>query len=312
MPGKVKMAGMPLPLRTGNKLRMPVPGLSREPVCLNGAWQLKDGEWLLPGAPFGLMGILNLTPDSFYDGGRNLADGRYMPRVGEMLSAGADIIDLGAESTRPGALPLSPDSEQKNLMPALVALSGKYPDAVFSIDTYHAGTAALALEAGAQIINDISACRHDPGLEDVLVQYRPGYVLMHSGDSPPDMQANPQYENVIDDLLDFFETNLSRLVRRGLPEACIVLDPGIGFGKNLAHNLSIFQNIERFKIFGRPLLLGLSMKSFLGSLLEIPLAERGPATMLATALMWKKGVFWHRVHDVSGAAAGLSLACSLQ
>ena len=278
---------------------------------MNGSWQLKDGRQLLTQCPFGLMGIVNLTSDSFFDGGRYLSEGGCVSLVGEMLSTGANIIDLGAESTRPGARPLSPLCEQKKLLPMLNILSRHYPDAVISVDTYHASTAALALEAGAQIINDISACQYDLSLMDVLAQYKPGYVLMHSRGRSAVMQDNPRYENVIDEIMLFFETNLSRLVRNGLPESCIVLDPGIGFGKNLAHNLSIFRHMEKFKKFGRPLLIGLSMKSFLGQLLDIPLEKRGPATMLATVLMWKKGVFWHRVHDIAGAVTALTLASNL-
>lgn len=279
---------------------------------MKACWYLSDGSKLLPKCPFGLMGIVNLTPDSFYDGGKNLVDGSYLSLVGEMISVGADIIDLGAESTRPGAAPISSASEQDRLLPALDILSKSYPDAIFSIDTYHASTAALAMENGAHIINDISACSYDPALVDVLAQYKPGYVLMHSQGRPSYMQNNPRYENIIDDMMFFFEEKLSNLFRSGLPENRIVLDPGIGFGKNLAHNLSIFQNMDQFKKFGRPILLGLSMKSFFGQLMGLPLEKRGPVTMIAMALMWEKGVFWHRVHDIEEAGKALALACRMQ
>ncbi|MDY0259702.1 MAG: dihydropteroate synthase [Desulfovibrio sp.] len=254
------------------------------------------------------MGIVNLTPDSFYDGGVH-----HMPPAGLehaliLLEQGADILDLGAESSRPGAAELPPDEEIQRLAPVLMGLRHQAPWATVSVDTYHAATAAAVLEQGAVIINDISACAFDPGLLDVLVQYKPGYVLMHSQGRPQTMQHNPRYEDVRREVREFFERNLARLVRAGLPEDRIVLDPGIGFGKTLAHNLELLAHPEDWLGFGRPVLMALSMKSVFGGLLSLPPARRGAATVAATALLRARGIFWHRVHHVADARQALAVA----
>ena len=271
-------------------------------------WYVKGGRALKTPSPFGVMGIVNLTPDSFYDGGVH-----HMPPAGlehalTLLEQGADILDLGAESSRPGAAELPPDEEIQRLAPVLMGLRHQAPWATVSVDTYHAATAAAVLEQGAVIINDISACAFDPGLLDVLVQYKPGYVLMHSQGRPQTMQHNPRYEDVRREVREFFECNLARLVRAGLPEDRIVLDPGIGFGKTLAHNLELLAHPEDWLGFGRPVLMALSMKSVFGGLLSLPPARRGAATVAATALLRARGIFWHRVHHVADARQALAVA----
>ena len=271
-------------------------------------WYVKGGRALKTPSPFGVMGIVNLTPDSFYDGGVH-----HMPPAGlehalTLLEQGADILDLGAESSRPGAAELPPDEEIQRLAPVLMGLRHQAPWATVSVDTYHAATAAAVLEQGAVIINDISACAFDPGLLDVLVQYKPGYVLMHSQGRPQTMQHNPRYEDVRREVREFFECNLARLVRAGLPEDRIVLDPGIGFGKTLAHNLELLAHPEDWIGFGRPVLMALSMKSVFGGLLSLPPARRGAATVAATALLRARGIFWHRVHHVADARQALAVA----
>ena len=274
-------------------------------------WYVKGGRALKTPSPFGVMGIVNLTPDSFYDGGVH-----HMPPAGLehaliLLEQGADILDLGAESSRPGAAELPPDEEIQRLAPVLMGLRHQAPWATVSVDTYHAATAAAVLEQGAVIINDISACAFDPGLLDVLVQYKPGYVLMHSQGRPQTMQHNPRYEDVRREVREFFERNLARLVRAGLPEDRIVLDPGIGFGKTLAHNLELLAHPEDWLGFGRPVLMALSMKSVFGGLLSLPPARRGAATVAATALLRARGIFWHRVHHVADARQALAVATAL-
>ena len=271
-------------------------------------WYVKGGRALKTPSPFGVMGIVNLTPDSFYDGGMH-----HMPPAGldhalTLLEQGADILDIGAESSRPGAAELPPDEEIQRLAPVLMGLCRQAPWATVSVDTYHAATAAAVLEQGAVIINDISACAFDPGLLDVLVQYKPGYVLMHSQGRPETMQHNPRYEDVRREVREFFERNLARLVRAGLPEDRIVLDPGIGFGKTLAHNLELLAHPEDWLGFGRPVLMALSMKSVFGGLLSLPPARRGAATVAATALLRARGIFWHRVHHVADARQALAVA----
>lgn len=274
-------------------------------------WVVAGGKALAPATPFGVMGILNLTPDSFYDGGRHATGEAAARQARALRDAGADMLDLGAESSRPGARPLAAGEEGGRLLPVLRAVRSEMPELPVSVDTVHAATAAAALDLGARVINDVSACAVDPELTDVLAQYRPGYVLMHSQGRPPDMQAQPHYEDVCLEVRRFFARELDRLVAAGLPEDRIVLDPGIGFGKTLAHNLALLAHAGDFLEFGRPLLVGLSMKSLFGGLLGLPVEERGPATQTASALLWERGVLWHRVHDVAGVKGALRLAAAI-
>ena len=224
----------------------------------------------------------------------------------------AALLDLGAESSRPGARSLSADEELRRLLPVLCRLRAVASGVCISVDTYHAATADAVLHCGASVINDISGCVYDPALLDVLVQHRPGYVLMHRQGRPATMQNAPRYDDVRRDVMEFFDQMLNRLVRAGLPEDRIVLDPGIGFGKTLEHNLALLAHAEEWLTFGRPVLMGLSMKSLFGDLLGLPVARRGAVTQTATALLWQKGIFWHRVHDVAAARQGLTLAAALR
>lgn len=257
------------------------------------------------------MGIMNLTPDSFYDGGRLQGVQCALAHAEKLLKSGADILDLGAESTRPGSAALSPQVEKNRLLPVFLAIRNEFPDAIISIDTWHAETARFFLSMGAAIINDVSACLWDEALGEVLADTKPGYVLMHSQGRPAFMQKMPHYENVVDEARFFFQQALDRLASLGLPEENIVLDPGIGFGKNLAHNLALMANMEVFLEFGRPLLAGISMKSWLGNLLDMGLNERSYPTATASALLWQKGVFWHRIHEPWIVRPALELACAL-
>ena len=278
-----------------------------------------DRHWLLRGgralcvSPFCVMGIVNLTPDSFYDGGAHAMPEAAVSHALGLLEQGAHILDLGAESTRPGARELAPEEEQARLLPVLRGLreAPQGREAALSIDTYKAATARLALEAGADIINDISACAFDPALRDVLVEYKPGYVLMHCRGRPADMQADPGYTDVMDEVVHFFERELAGLCAAGLPEKSIVLDPGIGFGKRLEDNLALLRGIPRLCSLGRPLLIGLSMKSLFGDLPGLAPERRGVATQIATALSAVKGALLHRVHDVAGALDALRLAYAM-
>ncbi|WP_301194213.1 dihydropteroate synthase, partial [uncultured Desulfovibrio sp.] len=258
-----------------------------------------------------VMGILNLTPDSFYDGGRHATGEAALGQAQALHDAGADMLDIGAESSRPGARPLAPGEELARLAPVLRAVRERMPGIPVSVDTVHAATAAAALDMGAVVINDVSACGVDPELTDVLADRKPGYVLMHSQGRPPDMQAAPRYADVCREVRRFFERELNRLVAAGLPEDRIVLDPGIGFGKTMAHNLALLAHADEFLAFGRPLLVGLSMKSLFGDLLGLPVGERGAATQTASALLWERGVCWHRVHDVAAVRGALRLAAAL-
>lgn len=251
------------------------------------------------------MGILNTTPDSFYDGGLYADADAALVHARKLLYDGADIIDIGAESTRPGAYPVSAAEESRRLIPALRLIKDAFGNALISVDTRNSVTAMQALEAGAHIINDVSAFRHDPAMLDVLVQYKPGYVLMHSQGDPLTMQNNPSYDDVVDEVAAFFETRLSALAKAGLPEDRVVLDPGIGFGKKLEHNLALMQAGKRFAELGRPLLAGVSNKSLFGELHGLDIACRREATRKAIRLMAARGYNWHRVHDIEGAKTAL-------
>lgn len=275
-------------------------------------WRVLGGRALPASAPFGIMGIVNVTPDSFFDGGEHMQVEQAVAHALRLRDEGADMLDLGAESSRPGARSLSADEELRRLLPVLCRLRAVASGICISVDTYHAATADAVLHCGASVINDISGCVYDPALLDVLVQHRPGYVLMHRQGRPATMQNAPRYDDVRCDVMEFFDQMLNRLVRAGLPEDRIVLDPGIGFGKTLEHNLTLLAHAEEWLTFGRPVLMGLSMKSLFGDLLGLPVARRGAVTQTATALLWQKGIFWHRVHDVAAARQGLTLAAALR
>ncbi|SNR80883.1 Dihydropteroate synthase [Humidesulfovibrio mexicanus] len=282
-------------------------------------WTIAGGRVLGP-APFLLAGIINATPDSFYDGGRHLAPAAAVSQGVRLAGDGAHILDVGGESTRPGAAEVPLEGELQRVVPVvreLAAISGRQVDGlagtfpVVAVDTYKAGVAAAALEAGALIVNDVSACRFDPALLDVVAQLKPGYVLMHSQGEPRTMQNDPRYGDVVDDICAFFDERLAVLVRAGLPEDRIVLDPGIGFGKVLEHNLAVLQSIERFGKFGRPLYMGLSNKSLWGTLLGLGPQERLQATAVATALLVARGVLVHRVHEVAPALQAARVAMAM-
>ncbi len=270
-------------------------------------WRLGRGMRLACDASR-IAGIVNVTPDSFYDGGRH-ADAAVAVAHGLSLADdGADMLDVGGESTRPGAAPVSLEEELRRVVPVVAGLVAARPSVPVAVDTYKAGCAAAALDAGAVAVNDVSACAFDPGLRDVVAQYRPGYVLMHSLGRPDTMQDDPRYGDVVEDILAFFEERMAMLVRAGLPEEHIVLDPGIGFGKRTEHNLDILRRLDRFASLGRPLYLGISNKSVFGAVLALPVEKRNLATAVLSALCAARGARIHRVHDVAGVTAALRLA----
>jgi dihydropteroate synthase len=258
-----------------------------------------------------VAGIVNVTPDSFFDGGRHPDTDTAVAHGRRLAAEGADILDVGGESTRPGAPPVPLEVELARVVPVVRELAAAFPAIPVSVDTTKAGCAVAALAVGAAIVNDISACSFDPGLLDVLVGHQPGYVLMHGQGRPETMQRDPRYGDVVEDILAFFEDRLAWLVRSGLSEDRVVLDPGIGFGKRTEHNLAILRRLDRFLVLGRPLYLGLSNKSLFGALLDLPVGERGTATAVASVLAAARGARIHRVHDVAGVARALRLAAAL-
>lgn len=272
----------------------------------NITWTLKGGTVLGP-APFFVAGIVNVTPDSFYDGGKHEKPESGFEHGLALSSQGAHILDIGGESTRPYADKVSVDQEMERVIPVIRALVAHGVPSVISVDTYKAPVAAAALDAGAAILNDVSAFEFDPELLDVIGQYKPGYVLMHSKGRPEIMQDAPEYSDVIDEMLAFFESKLEALDKVGLPREHIVLDPGIGFGKTLDHNLTILREIKRFETFGLPLYMGLSNKSIWQGLLGLEVGERQNATQAATAILAAKGVPIHRVHEVKTTCQTLTI-----
>lgn len=269
-------------------------------------WTVKEGRAIGP-ALFLIVGILNFTPDSFFDGGSYFDGDKALERASLLMNQGADIIDIGGESTRPFSETVDVETEKIRVLPVLKKILEKHPLANISIDTYKAEVAAFSLDSGAEIINDVSACRYDPGLMDVLAQYKPGYVLMHARGNPRTMQNSPEYDDVVGEINSFFEERLTMLVKKGLPEDRIVIDPGIGFGKTLEHNLEIMRRVEEFHCFGLPLYFGLSNKSVWGSLLGLNPEQRGQATQVALSLMAARGVAIHRVHDVRSTVNSLEI-----
>ena len=246
-----------------------------------------------------IMGILNVTPDSFSDGGKYVSTDKALKHVEQMLVEGADIIDIGGYSSRPGAKHISEDEELNRVIPKLEAIQKNFPEVIISIDTFRARVADEALQRNVEIINDISAFSMDPKLLEVLQKYKPCYVLMHMQGTPQTMQKNPTYNNVVKDIVKFMVEKIKKLRRIGVYD--IRVDPGFGFGKTPEHNKEIFENIEAFVNLGYPVLVGISRKSWLQKI-----ANTGPLNLssIMGAMHWellKRGVKILRVHDVAEA-----------
>ena len=247
-----------------------------------------------------IMGILNVTPDSFYDGGRYSSVDAALKRAEQMLEEGADIIDVGGESTRPGSDPVPLDEELRRVIPVVEAIKKRFPEAVVSVDTYKARVAEEALGLGVEMINDVSAARFDSAMADVVVEHRCVFVLMHMQGRPKDMQKNPSYIDVVSEVKEFLTERKDYLVEKGLPEDLVVVDPGIGFGKRLEDNLKLISHLDTFSEVA-PVLIGPSRKSFIGMILDLPLEERLEGTLSAVAISVFKGARIVRVHDVKEA-----------
>ncbi len=246
-----------------------------------------------------IMGILNLTPDSFYDGGKYLDAGMAAKAVEKMLNDGADIIDIGGYSSRPGATHISPEEEEARVIPVLKDLTKAFPHTLFSIDTFRASIAEKAVEAGARMINDISAGELDEAMFSTVAKLQVPYILMHMKGTPRNMQKNPRYENIIEEIKSFFEKKISRLNAMGVEQ--IIIDPGFGFGKTLEDNYLLLHRLGEFKNLGYPLLAGISRKSMLYKALDITPSEALHATAGAHMLALLNGASYLRVHDVKEA-----------
>jgi dihydropteroate synthase len=253
------------------------------------------------------MGIINVTPDSFSDGGCYQDEVSIVAQADALVAAGADLLDVGGESTRPFAQPVSEIEELRRVIPAIQAIRRKYSLPI-SIDTCKAEVARQALMAGADMINDISALRHDPAMIELLRTTEVPVVIMHMQGTPGDMQVEPVYQDVVAEILDFFRERLDWLQGQGVDRRRIILDPGIGFGKTLIHNLLILKNLSAFSSLGQPILLGHSRKRFLGEITDRQVDERDFATAVVSALAVTKGISIVRVHDVSSSRQAIQIA----
>jgi len=254
-----------------------------------------------------IMGVLNVTPDSFSDGGRFFDPGEAVARGLEMVKDGADLLDIGGESTRPGAVPVDAEEELRRILPVITGLRAASTVPI-SIDTMKARVAAAAMAAGADIINDISGLQHDPDMARVAAGTGAGLVLMHLRGTPRTMQDRPEYTHVVGEVQARLEAACGEALAAGVALESLALDPGIGFGKTLEHNLALLRALPAFQIHGRPVLLGVSRKSFLGQLLGCtgPTAREAPTTAL-TAWSRQHGVRILRVHAVKENAQALRM-----
>jgi len=255
------------------------------------------------------MGIVNVTPDSFSDGGLYLDADAAVAHGHELSREGADIVDVGGESTRPGAAAVGADEERRRTEPVVAALAG--PGATVSIDTSKVAVAAAALDAGAAIVNDVTAFVAEPGLADLCADRGCGVVLMHMQGTPRTMQANPAYGDVVDDVKAFLAARVEFAIARGVAEDAIWVDPGIGFGKTLEHNLELLRRLGELRVLGRPILIGTSRKSFLGNLSGREASERLGGTIASNVLALENGAEVFRVHDAREVRQALIVAEAL-
>lgn len=257
-----------------------------------------------------VMGIVNVTPDSFSDGGRFVDQEAAIQHGLRLVEQGADILDVGGESTRPRAETVSVEEEIRRVVPVIETL-GTRTTVPISIDTMKPEVARAAVQAGAVIVNDVAANRSDPEMWKVVAESGAGYVAMHMQGTPQTMQENPTYENVVREVNDFFGERLQKLSCCGVQPEQIVLDPGIGFGKTLEHNLQLLRELRVFTRWERPLLLGVSRKSFMGRLLGATVTERLPASLACSVWAVQSGVQIIRTHDVSETKQALRMAEAL-
>jgi len=244
-----------------------------------------------------VMGVLNVTPDSFSDGGKYYSLDRAVDRGVQMSEQGADIIDIGGESTRPFSKRVSAQEETDRVVPVIEALS-KMVDVPISVDTYKGEVARYALDAGASMINDISALRFDASLGSLAAQRGVPVILMHMKGTPENMQKDPKYDDVVGEISQFLADAVARAKEYGIAEDLVVVDPGIGFGKTFDHNLVILRDLQRFQALQRPILVGTSNKSFIGHVLDRPVDQRSVGTMATVAVSVLNGAHIVRVHNV--------------
>ncbi len=266
-------------------------------------WRARSIHFRFP-RPTLVMGIVNVTPDSFSDGGRFLDTAAAVRHGLELARQGADILDVGGESTRPGASPVPEPEELHRVLPVIAALA-RQTQVPISIDTYKPAVAEAAIAEGAVIVNDVGAAHADPAMAALVARTGAGYVAMHMQGSPETMQLQPEYADVVGTVHQFFRETLERLGRAGVEAGQVALDVGIGFGKTLAHNLELLGRMHAFTELERPILLGVSRKSFVGQITGAALADRLPGSLAATCLAVDGGVAAVRTHDVAGTVQAL-------
>jgi dihydropteroate synthase len=258
------------------------------------------------GRMYTIMGVVNVTPDSFSDGGVFDDDVAAIAHAHRLISEGATIVDVGGESTRPGAAPVPVEEELERVIPVVAGISG----AQISIDTMKIEVAEAALDAGAGYVNDVTAFRHDPDMAALVADRQVDCCLMHMLGEPRTMQDDPRYDDVVDDVKAFLEQRMAFAVKAGVREERIQLDPGIGFGKTLEHNLELLARLGELTTLGRPIVIGTSRKSFLGRLTGRDVTERVPATVATSVIAFERGARVFRVHDVAPTADALAVAAA--
>lgn len=254
------------------------------------------------------MGILNLTPDSFYDGG--LHTDNYLRQVEKMITEGASIIDIGGQSTRPGAIKLNPDEEKKRILPAIEKIIQKFPNCIISVDTFWADVAESAIESGASIINDISGGEFDHKMPDTVAKLKVPYIVMHTQGTPENMQLNPVYTDVVKEVCFSLASKIEKLKLLGIND--VLIDPGFGFGKNIEHNYALLHRLEHFSILRKPILIGISRKSMINKLLNTQPKDALNGTSIIHTLSLIKGAKILRVHDVKEAAEAIKIVSYMQ
>jgi dihydropteroate synthase len=251
------------------------------------------------------MGILNITPDSFYEASRVNSIDEIVDRAGKMLLEGASILDIGPASSRPGAVAITAAQELVRLLPPLEALVKHFPQAIFSVDTYHSKVARAAVNAGAHIINDISAGDIDEQMIPTVAELGVPYIMMHMQGTPQTMHLKPQYLDVVKEVMDFFSQKIHSAVRAGIHD--IIIDPGFGFGKSYGHSYQLLSQLELFRLFGFPLLAGLSRKSMIGKLISTTPENSLTGTTVLNTIALQKGAKILRVHDVKEAMEAIEI-----
>jgi dihydropteroate synthase len=272
-------------------------------------WRCRDRELDLSDHTV-VMGVVNVTPDSFSDGGRYAAPAAALAHARQLLSEGAEILDIGGESTRPGSEPVSPDEQWRRIGPVVEALAHE-SGALISVDTSSAAVAGKALAAGAHIVNDVTALG-DPAMAGVVAGAGAGVVLMHMQGNPAIMQRAPKYTDAAAEVADFLAERLEAAVAAGIPRERVALDPGVGFGKAVRHSLELLARIETLVALGRPVLVGVSRKSFIGHILDLPVDQRLEGSLAAAAIVVFQGAHIIRAHDVAPAVRAVRVAEALR